>query len=136
MASIMDVVPTLIALSGAERLRPTCTERSLLPLAAGTSPGHAELYVEKTYHSYYDPMRGIRTRDWKYIRNFEAGLGVEVPADIAGGGAYRDLAGRLQPSVHEPVELYDLQTDPDELTNLAGQPERAAIQAELEAKRW
>ena len=60
-------------------------------------------------------------------------MGVEVPADIAGGGAYRDLAGRLQPSVHEPVELYDLQTDPDELTDLAGQPERAAIQAELEA---
>ena len=133
MASVMDVVPTLIALTGAEA-PPNLHGSSLLPLAAGTSPGHAEVFVEKTYHSYYDPMRGIRTRDWKYIRNFEAGLGVEIPADIAGGGAYRDLAGRLQPSVHEPVELYNLQTDPDELTNLAGRPECAAVQAGLEAK--
>ena len=33
-----------------------------------------------------------------------------------------------------PVELYNLQTDPDELTNLAGRPECAAVQAGLEAK--
>ncbi|MCY4112015.1 MAG: sulfatase-like hydrolase/transferase, partial [Chloroflexi bacterium] len=133
MASIMDVVPTLIELTGAEA--PSYLHgASLLPLAAGASPGHAELFVEKTYHSYYDPMRGIRTDGWKYIRNFEAGLGVEVPADVAGGGAYRDLVGRLEPSVHAPAELYDLELDPNERSNLAGHAEYARIEAELEAK--
>jgi len=133
LASIMDVVPTLIELTGAEA--PAGLHgRSLLPLAAGESKGHAELFVEKTYHSYYDPMRGVRTADWKYIRNFEAGLGVEIPADIAGGGSYRDLAGRLEPSVHAPVELYDLRSDPHEWTNLAGRPEHGSVEAELEAK--
>lgn len=133
MASIMDILPTLIDLTGAEApadLHGT----SLLPLAAGDSPGHAELFVEKTYHSYYDPMRGIRTDDWKYIRNFEVGLGVEVPADVAGGGAYRDLAGRLEPSVHAPAELYDLRSDPNERINLAGHTDYASIEAELDAK--
>ncbi len=133
MASIMDIVPTLIDLAGAEA---PCGlhGRSLLPLAAGESQGHAELFVEKTYHSYYDPMRGVRTGAWKYIRNFEAGLGVEIPTDIAGGGAYRDLAGRLEPSVHAPIELYDLRSDPLEWTNLAGRTEHASVEADLEAK--
>ena len=133
MASIMDVLPTLIDLTGADP-PPNLHGASLLPLAAGESGRHSELFVEKTYHSYYDPMRGMRTNDWKYIRNFEAGLGVEVPADIAGGRAYRDLAGRLEPSVHAPAELYDLRSDPSEMTNLAGCKEYASIEATLEAK--
>ena len=133
MASIMDVLPTLIDLTGAEA-PPDLHGASLLPLAAGALPGHAEVFVEKTYHSYYDPMRGIRTDSWKYIRNFEAGLGVEVPADVAGGGAYRDLAGRLEPAVHAPAELYDLRSDSNERTNLAGRSEYAGIEAELESK--
>ena len=137
MASIMDIVPTLIDLTGAESPADLHGD-SLLPLAAGVSQGHAELFVEKTYHSYYDPMRGVRTDDRKYIRNFEAGLGVEIPADIAGGGAYRDLAGRLEPAVHAPAELYDLRSDPHECTNLAGRTEYAGIEAELDAKlaKW
>ena len=133
MVSNLDVVPTLIELTGAEA-PPDLHGASLLPLAAGTSSGHSELFVEKTYHSYYDPMRGIRTHRWKYIRNFETGLGVEIPSDIAGSGAYRDLAGRLDPSHHVDVELYDLHADPNETTNLAGQPETAAIESELGAK--
>ena len=133
MVSNLDVVPTLIELTGAEA-PPNLHGASLLPVADGTVPGQAELFVEKTYHSYYDPMRGIRTERWKYIRNFETGLGIEIPSDIAGSGAYRDLAGRMDPSHHVSVELYDLQSDPNELTNLAGRPETAAIESELGAK--
>ena len=59
---------------------------------------------------------------------------MEIPSDIAGSGAYRDLAGRLDPSHHVSVELFDLQSDPNELTNLAGRPETAAIESELGAK--
>ena len=133
MVSNLDVVPTLIELTGAEA-PPDLHGDSLLPLAAGRSSGYDEIFVEKTYHSYYDPMRGIRTHRWKYIRNFETGLGVEIPSDIAGSGAYRDLAGRLDPSHHVAVELYDLHADPNEQTSLAGCPETAAIEAELGAK--
>ena len=133
MVSNLDVVPTLIELTGAKE-PPYLHGTSLLPVAAGTTAGHAQLFVEKTYHSYYDPMRGLRTNRWKYIRNFETGLGVEIPSDIAGSGAYRDLAGRLDPSHHVEVELFDLHADPNEQTNLAGHPQTAAIQAELGAR--
>jgi len=130
MASILDVLPTLIDLTGAPppaNLHGT----SLLPLAATATPGHAEIFVEKTYHSYYDPMRGLRTNRWKLIRNFETGVGVEIPSDIAGSGAYRDLADRLQPSHHVDVELYDLENDPNEQTNLAGKPAVTETQTRL-----
>ena len=133
MVSNLDMVPTLIELTGAEA-PPNLHGASLLPVADGSAPGYTELFVEKTYHSYYDPMRGVRTERWKYIRNFETGLGVEIPSDIAGSGAYRDLAGRLDPSHHVSVELYDLQSDPNELTNLADRPDTAAVKAELGAK--
>ncbi len=133
MASNLDVVPTLIELTGAKE-PPYLHGTSLLPLAAGAASGHAQLFVEKTYHSYYDPMRGIRTNRWKYIRNFETGLGVEIPSDIAGSGAYRDVAGRMDPSHHVEVELYDLHADPIEQTNLAGRPETADIETELGAR--
>ena len=68
----------------------------------------------------------------------ETGLGIEIPSDIAGSGAYRDLAGRLDPSHHVEVELFDLHADTNEATSLAGQPETAAIQSELGAKviKW
>ena len=133
MASILDVLPTLVELTGATR-PPDLHGTSLLPLAAGATSGHAEVFVEKTYHSYYDPMRGIRTNRWKLIRNFETGLGVEIPSDIAGSGAYRDVAGRLQPSHHVAVELYDLREDPHEQTNVAGCSDTAAVESELNSK--
>ena len=133
MVSNLDVVPTLIELTGAEA-PPDLHGASLLPVADGSAPGYTELFVEKTYHSYYDPMRGIRTNRWKYIRNFETGLGVEIPSDIAGSGAYRDVAGRMNPSHHVEVELYDLQADPSERVSVAGRPETAAVEAELGAK--
>ena len=106
----------------------------MLPLAAGDSVGYSELFVEKTYHSYYDPMRGIRTDGWKYIRNFEAGLVSRCLPTSLGAGRIVTWVGRMEPSVHAPVELYDLQSDPSEWTNLAGCPDYASVQAEMEAR--
>ncbi len=131
MVTIMDVVPTVLELAGLD-LPDDIHGRSLLPVAGGAQ-GWDQIFIEKTYHSYYDPMRGLRTAHWKYIRNFEAGLGVEIPSDVAGSGAYRDLAGKLEPSHHAPVELYDLQVDPNEFENLADNPEFAHIRRDLDA---
>jgi arylsulfatase A-like enzyme len=51
----------------------------------------------------YGPVRMIRTQEWKYV--------------------YRHAYG--------PHELYDLVNDPDERTNLAGDPDRQARIDEL-----
>lgn len=131
MVTIMDVVPTILGLAGLD-LPDDIHGRSLLPVADGRALGWDPIFIEKTYHGYYDPMRGLRTSRWKYIRNFEAGPGVEIPGDIAGSGAYRDLAGKLEPSHHQPVELYDLQNDSNEFENLASKPEFAQVRRELD----
>ena len=137
MVSIMDVVPTILELAGVD-LPDNLHGRSLLPMVRGESRGWDTLFCEKTYHSYYDPMRGLRTDRWKYIRNFEAGLGIEIPADIAGSRSHSEAVGKLRPDQHPPAEFYDLDADPGEQANLAGRPEVADIEQELDGrlKAW
>ena len=58
----------------------------------------------------YGPTRMIRTREWKYVHRYPFG----------------------------PHELYDLGDDPEETTNLADDPARAAARERLrgELERW
>ena len=111
--------------------------RSFAPLLRGERfEPRGEIFAEKTYHSYYDPMRAIRTDRYKYIRNFETSFAVEVPGDVAQGAIYRRHVGRYEGHEHPPVELYDLSTDSDELENLAGRPEMAEMERDLDARLW
>jgi arylsulfatase A-like enzyme len=105
------------------------------------------------------PMRAIRTRDFLYIRNFrpdrwpagtpDAELAV-VPgrwlADCDNGPTKSALVDdRGKDAAHARLwdlafakrpaeELYALRTDPDQLTNVAGQPAHADVQAELRGR--
>ena len=120
LISNVDVLPTILEAGGVtvpERVQ----GRSFLPLLRGeTYLPHAEIYAEKTYHSYYDPMRAIRTERFKYIRNFETSFLVEVPGDVQQGIIFPRHTALYSGSEHPPVELYDLQADPYEQENLAG----------------
>ncbi|MBM4437910.1 MAG: sulfatase-like hydrolase/transferase [Actinobacteria bacterium] len=131
--SIMDLAPTLLELAGAPPAS-AMHGRSLLPVAEGADSGWYALFAKKTFHTAYDPMRGIRTRRWKHIRNFEAAAGVEIPIDVSGSPSYRVMAGRLEPRHHPPAELYDLEIDPDETVNLAGLAILADVEADLHAR--
>jgi len=129
LASNIDVLPTLLESCG-------------LPVPAGVQgqplfgPGRDEVFAEKTFHSYYDPMRCIRTDRYKYIRNFETAFAVEVPADIQAGPIFRSDPSRYSRDRSSITELYDLETDPLEMTNLAGRPEVAKIERELSGRLW
>jgi arylsulfatase A-like enzyme len=111
--------------------------RSFLPLLCGEAyePRDA-VYAEKTYHSYYDPMRAIRTTQHKYIRNFESAFLVEIPGDIAQGAIFGSDTQRYHGATHPATELYDLRADPDEQQNLAGDPTYAEVERELDARLW
>jgi arylsulfatase A-like enzyme len=94
------------------------------------------IFAEKTFHSYYDPMRCIRTETHKLIRNFETGFLVEVPGDIQRGPIFRahvELYSADRPST---VELYDLREDPLEQRNLAGAAAFKGIERELDERLW
>jgi N-sulfoglucosamine sulfohydrolase len=136
MVSNIDVLPTVLEAVGVDQ-PPRIQGRSMLALLRGETDRHRdEIFAEKTFHSYYDPMRGIRTRTHKLIRNFETAFLVEVPGDIQAGAIFRSdptLYSRDRPAV---VELYDLAADPLETRNLAGLPEAAEVERTLNAALW
>lgn len=136
LVSNIDVLPTLLEAVGAAP--PAGIQgRSLLPLLRGDAyePRDA-IFGEKTFHSYYDPMRCIRTRQHKFIRNFETGFAVEVPADIQQSPIFRADPTRYSTDRPHVVELYDLDVDPLEQHNLAGTPGIEAVEERLSAELW
>ena len=128
LASNLDVLPTLLEAAGVPA--PVGVQgRSLF------EPREA-IFAEKTFHSYYDPMRCIRTRKHKFIRNFETAFLVEVPGDIQQGAIFRADPTRYSTDRPAAVELYDLTADPWEQRNLAGDPSVNEVEARLSAALW
>jgi N-sulfoglucosamine sulfohydrolase len=130
LVSNVDVTPALL-----EGLGVACPDnlqgRSLWPLLRGNSTAvRSEIYAEKTFHTYYEPMRAIRTDRHKLIVNFEVSTAVDVPSDIRESPMYPLMRAQLDP-VRAPIELYDLQTDRWEQSNLADAADLETIQAEL-----
>jgi choline-sulfatase len=110
--SLVDLLPTLIALTGTDPesvLAAPVDGRSLLPHLEGTA-GRDEVIGEYLAEGAIAPIVMIRRGRWKFIHS---------PAD--------------------PDQLYDLGSDPDELSNLAEAPMQARLvddfRAEV-ARRW
>ena len=136
LVSNIDVLPTLLEAAGVE-LPAHIQGKSLLPLLRGGSyESRDAIFAEKTFHSYYDPMRCIRSRHHKFIRNFETAFAVEVPGDIQQGAIFRADPSRYSTDRASVIELYDLDADPDEEHNLAGSPASAAVEEQLSAELW
>ena len=131
LVSNIDVLPTLLEAAGIEIPREV-QGRSLLH---GDRRRDA-IFAEKTFHSYYDPMRAIRTSTHKLIRNFETAFRVEVPGDIQTGAIFRADPGRYSTDRPDVVELYDLEADPLEQRNLAGNPEVHDLEHDLSERLW
>lgn len=128
LVSNIDVLPALFAAAGVpvpEHVQ-----------GRGLSAGRDFIFAEKTFHSYYDPMRCVRDGRYKFIRNFESSFAVEVPGDIQAGPIFRSDPRRYSRDRPSFIELYDLETDPVEIDNLAGRPEVARIEKELSDRLW
>lgn len=136
MVSNIDVLPSILEAAGIP-VPARVQGQSFLPLLRGEPyVPRTALFAEKTYHSYYDPMRAVRTERFKYIRNFDTNFLVEVPGDVQKGLIFRDHVALYHGSEHPPVELYDLDNDPLEERNLAGDSRLAAVEQWLESRLW
>jgi arylsulfatase A-like enzyme len=149
-----DFGPTLLAAAGLEP-DPKMTGKSFLPLLKGESfTPRQYVFVERGPHgsapvsvnmtnSGYDLSRAVRSDRYKFIYNCTPWIPYS-PVDSAGGAAWTQIkeahaAGKLAPGVDStyfttprPVyELYDLNSDPSELTNLSGNSELASTEHEL-----
>lgn len=115
LLSGVDFMPTLLDMLGlpiSERIQ----GRSFLGLLDGGAYTPREaIFGGMTYHTYYDPMRCIRTDRYKLIVNFTV-----APEHMGRGGSWRPRVHSVVARGHHPlIELYDLESDPNELTNLA-----------------
>ena len=114
----VDLMPTLLDIAEGE-IPPGIDGKSFLPLLKEEDYEERDhFFCELTWHDRYHPMRGMRTKGFKYIRNFSDGPKVYLPYDI-----HSSLSGQVVreeyyvPNTKE--ELYDLVTDPLEEQNLA-----------------
>ena len=123
MVSHTDVFPTICELLELEP--PDWLQgRSVMPLIRGEADEiNDEIYADVIYHAAYEPKRCVRTRRWKYIRQFGDRQTPVLPncddsasktAWLEHGWAERQIA---------PEKLYDLVFDPTESHNLAGDPD-------------
>ncbi|MDX2149139.1 MAG: sulfatase [Bryobacteraceae bacterium] len=106
-------------------------------------PPRREIFSERNWHDNFDLMRAIRTERHKLIYNAMPEKPNRPISDLAASptwGAYQAAgkAGRLSEGQARELaprrallELYDLERDPDELTNLAEAPEHEAMREEL-----
>ncbi len=144
MISWTDLTPTLLDFAGALPADATFHGRSFRAgIDGGVLTGWDEVYASHTLHevTMYYPMRSIRTRQHKLIVNLANGLAYPFALDLkqsptwigvqkAGGKIYgkRPIAQFIH---RPPFELYDLTADPDEVRNLADDPQHHALKQAL-----
>ncbi|KIN64339.1 Choline sulfatase [Sulfitobacter noctilucicola] len=109
--SNIDVCPTLCDLAGVsmEEVMPWTSGQSLVPMGQGVERTEP-VAIEYAAEGTYTPMVSLRYGRWKYNR-----------------------------CTIDPDQLFDLDADPHELTNLAGHPEHQGTLNSIKAKseaRW
>ena len=122
--------------------------RSFLAVLGQRTPsGWDEVFASHTFHevTMYYPMRVVRTRRYKLIWNLAHELTYPSASDLYSSATWQEaLAKGLKSQfgqrtvgqyLHRPeFELYDLESDPGESNNLAGDEKHAATLAELKDK--
>lgn len=128
----VDLAPTLLELLGLPALD-GAQGRSLAALLRGETTTHNDaLFSEMERHSGDPkPTRAVRTDRYKYIRNLDDAPWGSGDGDGAWKEALADEPDQTWDEPRVPEELYDLEADPLERDNLAGDAAHADVLAEL-----
>lgn len=139
LLSNVDLLPTLLEMTGG-KVPENIAGKSFAGLLRGQPyESRNHVFTELTWHDRYNPMRAIRTERFKYIRNFSGNLPlVYVPRDILKELGKEEVIAEYYSSLRPQEELYDLLNDPDEMQNLADNPEYADVKGKLkeELEKW
>jgi N-sulfoglucosamine sulfohydrolase len=132
MTNWADLVPAFLDFAGIAKAA-GLPGRSWRRAAAEENPaGWDRVFLTHTFHgvNMFYPIRGVRTRRYKYLNNLNPELEFLHATDLANSPAWQGRnpklpMGRrqLRDYLRRPAEeLYDLDADPDEIVNLAASP--------------
>jgi arylsulfatase A-like enzyme len=133
----IDLGPTMLDFAGVA-IPDHMDGRSYLPLLRGERDAipRRHIFIERNFHSTFDPMRAIRTSNYHYIRNFHPEPLWEWTANEVPNlkEDYTNYINEMWQPLLLPrpaEELYCLTDDPDETVNRADDPVLAQAKAEL-----
>ncbi len=138
LCSQIDILPTLWDLLELDPPEP-CDGVSLAEHVRG---GAGQAVHDAVYSFMPDNTRSIRTETHKLIRNFKPTPWANLKGDCAFSHAHYDREKPEPPEDVTPssqwpaVELYDLREDPNELQNLADDPQHEEIFQDLDRRLW
>lgn len=138
MVSFVDFAPTVLALAGVPA--PAYMQGAPFLGAKPAKPRETVHFIRDRVDEVLEISRSVRDRRYQYIRNYLPHRPRMQHSDYSEHGLVRKELRRLhaeeklqgdQAWLMEPAkpaeELYDTQTDPHQLRNLAGSPAHAAI---------
>jgi uncharacterized sulfatase len=149
LTCFLDVAPTVLSLAGAEV--PGHMQGRVF-LGGKTQPAPKYVFSARDrMDETFDRIRSVRGERYRYVRNFHPELPYmqwlnyldEMP--IQKDWRRLAFAGKLNPvqmqwwtKTKPKEELYDLQSDPYEVKNLAGSPEHEGVLKEMRAalEKW
>ncbi len=137
LISSIDLAPTFLKVAGLEPLMEFEGFDFLPMLEEEKKPIRQSIYAEDHFHDFEDYTRAIRTKQFKYIKNYYPDLPNTPSADVLRDRSWKSMLeenkkGNLNkaqmrcfefPRADE--ELYDITIDPYELNNLALVPSYA-----------
>jgi uncharacterized sulfatase len=138
LVSFVDLAPTVLSLAGI-KVPPHLQGRAFAgPAMPSAPPTHIHGFRGRM-DERYDCVRSVRDERYVYIRNYMPhkiyGQYLDYMFQTPTTRVWRDLylAGKLDKpktffwETKPPEELYDLQTDPHEVNNLAGSPQHRDV---------
>lgn len=132
LVSHVDIVPTICELAGFDA--PNWAQgTSLVPVfQAPETEVRERAFAEVSFHAAYEPARCIRTKRYKFIRNYDSGVTHRLPANCDDSPS-KDvvLEAGLFDRWRPREELYDLTLDPAEKNNLAQLPDFEFVKKDL-----
>ncbi len=142
-----DITPTILDFAGALQKETDFHGRSFKSILEQENPkGWDEIYASHTFHeiTMYYPMRVIRERKHKLIWNIAHGLEYPFASDLWESSTWQAVLHRgdkfygkrsIDAYLHRSeFELYDLDEDPYEIKNLAGDTKYQKLLGELKEK--
>jgi N-sulfoglucosamine sulfohydrolase len=132
MVSWVDLLPTIIDWAGAKLPEYPVHGRSFLPALEQENPQSWDhVFASHTFHeiTMYYPIRGVRTRQYKYLNNLFSEVEFPQASDLFASGTWQSVRKAGEAAVlgqrkaskylhRDPEELYDVIADPQEVSNL------------------